>query len=166
MATKIHVGETKGRGKGIFAKKNIKKGETIAAVKGKIFTIKNLKDVKAKRLDGNYLHQIDWNKFINNETITKFTNHSCEPNAAVKEKLPTCRLMALKNIKKGEEITVDYDTFDSGLLGAFKCRCKSKNCRKIIKGYKYLPEKLRKKLNKKYRAYIAKYLLKPQKIQT
>lgn len=156
--TKIYIKNTKDKGKGIFAKRNIKKGEIIATVNGKIFTIKNLKDVKVKQLDDNYLHQIDWNKFINNEAITKFTNHSCEPNAAVKEKLPTCELIALKKIKKDEEITVDYDTFDSGLLGTFRCKCDSKNCRKIVKGFKFLSDELKKKYMKM--GIVSEYLLK------
>lgn len=150
---KIYVKETRSRGKGIFAKQNIKKGEIITVVKGKIYTIKNSKDAKRQGLDENYLHQIDWDKFINNTTISRFTNHSCNPNSGIKNKI---ELVAMRNIKKDEEITVDYDTFDYGTLGTFKCKCGSKNCRKIIRGYKYLPEKLKKK----YKGYISEYLLK------
>ena len=147
---------TKGKGKGIFAKRNIKKGETIVVAKGKVYTIQNYKkDVKKYRLDEDHLLQIDFDKFILGKNIARFTNHSCSPNARIKDRV---KFVALRNIKKDEEITLDYDTFEYGSGWTMKCKCGSKNCRKIVKGFRFLPEKLKKKYIKT--GMVSDYLLK------
>jgi len=53
------------------------------------------------------------------------TNHSCEPNAAVRGGA----LVAWSCIKAGEEITIDYKRTESKLAAPFDCNCGSKNCR-------------------------------------
>ena len=54
-----------------------------------------------------------------------------------------------EDIKKDEEIIIDYTMleYDWAPEGDWtaQCRCWSKNCRKIVRGYKYLPSKLKKK---------------------
>ncbi len=55
----------------------------------------------------------------------KFVNHSCQANTKVKN---GCDI-AIKNIKKGEEITADYG---KEISVSFICRCGHKNCRGII----------------------------------
>ena len=55
----------------------------------------------------------------------KFVNHSCEPNTHVKN---SCDV-AVRNIKKGEEITSDYGKNN---FVSFICKCGGKNCRGAI----------------------------------
>lgn len=58
----------------------------------------------------------------------KYVNHSCEPNTTAKG---FCDV-AIRNIKKGEEITGNYEETAGG--ASFKCSCGSTNCKKIIGG--------------------------------
>jgi len=149
---KIYIKKSNIKGKGLFAKRDIEKGELIGIVKGKIVPDNKY---SYKKYNPNYLHPISYKKAILNKNKTKYTNHSCNPNAGLKKGI---RIIALKNIKKDEEITIDYDTLEYNWK--MKCNCKSKNCRKIIKGYKFLNQKLKKK----YKGFISPYLLKKPKL--
>lgn len=62
-----------------------------------------------------------------------FVNHSCNPNSIVIN--GSLAIMAVKNISKGEEITVDYTVIEIPLLHySFKCNCGSDSCKKKIEG--------------------------------
>ena len=67
-------------------------------------------------------------------------NHSCEPNMAfdVNRSLNT---IALRDIAKGEELTMDYTTFMDSTAMPFTCNCGSDNCRKLIQ-FKSVPKGL------------------------
>ena len=55
-------------------------------------------------------------------------NHSCDPNCGFCEgNSLNCR--ALRDIPKGQEITMDYATFYDEAMGVFDCNCNSPNCR-------------------------------------
>ena len=65
--------------------------------------------------------------------------------------------MALRDIRVGEEITIDYSATDwpnqrywSGYPGfwAMECRCGSSKCRKKIASWLFLPERLQQKYKK------------------
>ena len=64
-----------------------------------------------------------------------FQNHSCDPNTEmVYHSENQYDLVALKDIRLGDELTSDYETFDVGLDGtSFHCHCGNSNCRGIIK---------------------------------
>lgn len=61
-------------------------------------------------------------------------NHSCDPNAW----LEGLDLAARRDIRKDEEITVDYATFCNELMDPFECTCGSPDCRKVIRGTDHL----------------------------
>lgn len=133
---KIYIGKSKIHGKGIFASKDIKKGEIIALIKGRVvnFLVKNKKDAQ---------HGPDWVGICHNTWIDPaepfcYLNHSCNPNAGIKGKVET---VALKNIKKDEEITIDYSITEETVNWKMKCGCGSKGCRKIIQSIQFLPTK-------------------------
>lgn len=67
-----------------------------------------------------------------------FVNHSCEPNVYIDGQIV---FRALRDIKTGEYITVDYGTFMLTNNPYIKdCKCGSSKCRKQITGedYKFL----------------------------
>ncbi|MCX8194279.1 MAG: SET domain-containing protein-lysine N-methyltransferase, partial [Candidatus Pacearchaeota archaeon] len=140
---KVYVKKSKINGKGLFAKENIKKGSRVGIVAGLIIPDN---ENSYKKYNINYLHPINYNYVIVNQNITRYINHSCEPNCGLRNGI---EIIALRNIKKDEEITIDYDTLEYDWK--MKCNCKSKNCRKVIKGYKYLSEKLKNK----YKGFIS-----------
>jgi D-alanine-D-alanine ligase len=57
-------------------------------------------------------------------------NHSCNPNTA----LCGLNVIALGDIRRGEELTLDYATLGNPDASAFECRCGAKNCRGVIRG--------------------------------
>lgn len=102
------------------------------------------KRVECKRKPDNVL-QIGSDTYIDLRAPGVYGNHSCTPNAGV---TPGLRLVAIKAIRKGQEITYDYSTtMDRWTECSFRCACVSPACRRIIRGY----SKLRAALRKKYR---------------
>mgnify|MGYP001572637729 CR=1 FL=1 len=81
-----------------------------------------------------------------------YLNHSCDPNIGIKGRVT---FVALKNIKKGEEVAFDYSTTEDDMLWhlPFKCMCVSKNCRSKIRSIQFLPHKI----FKAYLPYIPNY---------
>ncbi len=144
----IYTVTSKIHGLGIMAGEDIKKGEMIQPIKGKIkfLTVKSKEDS---------LSYPDWigiakNQWIDPEKPFKFINHSCNPNCGVRGRV--C-ITAIKNIKEGEEITIDYSIIEGDELWEMQCNCGEKNCRKIIRSIKYLSPKI----FQKYLPYVPTY---------
>lgn len=60
-------------------------------------------------------------------------NHSCSPNTVC----DGLNVVALRNITKGEELTLDYGVFLDEHTESFVCRCGSPQCRGLITGTKF-----------------------------
>lgn len=154
MASKVVVKESKIHGKGIFITRDIKKGQIIFVIKGNMvrWEVHNKKES---------LYGPDWigvseTKWIDPDGPARFLNHSCNPNCGIKGMVT---IRALRDIKMGEEITVDYSTTEIDKLWHMKCDCGSKNCRKIIRSIQFLP----KKIYNKYVPCIPTYFMKVYK---
>ena len=61
-------------------------------------------------------------------------NHSCDPNT----EFVGLNLVARRDIRSGEELTVDYATFYDRHMTSFDCDCGSPNCRGRVEGGKGL----------------------------
>jgi len=59
-------------------------------------------------------------------------NHSCDPNT----RYDGLDLIAVRDINKGEELTLDYAELLDEQAETFECRCGASNCRKTISGQK------------------------------
>jgi SET domain-containing protein len=127
-------------GSGVVAGENIKKGEIIQHIKGeaKFLTIKNKRDSLS---NPNWIG-VGKNKWINPDHPNQYLNHSCNPNSGIKGKIT---MIALKDIKEGDEITIDYSIIEGDDLWEMKCTCGEKNCRGIIRSVRSIPEKQFKK---------------------
>ncbi|XP_051124458.1 histone-lysine N-methyltransferase ASHH2-like isoform X2 [Andrographis paniculata] len=70
--------------------------------------------------------------------LARFINHSCNPNCRTEKWMVNGEvcvgLFALRNIKKGEEVTFDYNYVRVFGAAAKKCVCGSANCRGYIGG--------------------------------
>lgn len=109
--------------KGVFAAQNFKRGEVVLKWNPKILTKSEVDKLpKSRKHD---VDKITENKYVLQSPPERFMNHSCEPNTRVKNHSD----VAIKNIKKGEEITSDYG---EGVLITFECRCGSRKCRGTI----------------------------------
>lgn len=114
--------------------------------------------------------QIDENRFLESTIkFDDFLNHSCQPNCSINwEKL---NLVALRNIKKDEELTYNYNTSEYDLINlikncSFKCNCNTKDCIGEIKGFKHLDLKEKKKIKKFLSPFLKKKFEEKQKNKT
>lgn len=57
-------------------------------------------------------------------------NHSCDPNTVY----VGLNVVALRSIKKNEELTLDYSNFLNEEMESFICNCQAAGCRKVIQG--------------------------------
>lgn len=103
-------------GKGIFAGRNFKKGETV-------IKWKTHKETARKGKNASFVNE----KFVLVPMEARI-NHSCNPNTY----LSKFRYTAKRNISQGEEITTDYKK-ESWPGFKMKCNCGSKNCKGIVK---------------------------------
>lgn len=131
-------------GKGVFANKDFKEGEEIIEFKGELFTYEKLPDPYDK-VEDHYI-QIDLDLYMGpSGDFDDFFNHSCDPNSGLKINDRKAILIAIKDIKKGDEITWDYSTVILEGDWELSCMCKSKNCRKIISDFGYLPKEVQQR---------------------
>ncbi len=153
LPRKIYLAQSGIHGKGVFAKKNLKKGEIAFIMKGKIkkWVVKNLKT----SLAGPNWIGIDHGIWIDPEnTAFEFLNHSCNPTLGIKGKVT---YVALRNIKKGEELTFDYSITEDDMLWHMKNgEKKVPGFRPVVRSIQHLPLAT----YKKYLPYVPKYFQK------
>jgi SET domain-containing protein len=108
------------QGKGLFALRTIKKGETVVAWNPKVLSKKEASALPADEQQ-HYMYPEN-DKLLWMQPPERYMNHSCEANTHVVNRSD----VALRDIAQGEEITSDYlglDTED------FTCTCGARNCR-------------------------------------
>ena len=167
MSSKLKVQTTKGYGKGIFAKKNIKKDEIVSVLGGHVFEA--FKEQKMLEKLSDYSLQINENLVIGPMSAREiddsdYFNHSCSPNVGFNGQI---FLVAMRNIKKGEQITFDYAMVISKAKGArfykMRCLCGSKNCRGYITDNDWKKTELQKKYAGYFQWYLQKKIAKNKK---
>ena len=124
----VLIKDSKIHGKGIFANKDFKKGQIVLKWNPKEITEIQFDNLSEEEKEFAGLHE---GKYRLMQPPERFVNHSCAPNT---NSLDDCDV-AIKNIKKGEEITSDYS---KDVIPDFhmKCSCGSKNCKGIIERIK------------------------------
>jgi SET domain-containing protein len=117
---------------GLFAKSDIKKGEKVIEYKGRKFTHKQVEE--NDRFDNSkaiYLFTLNERYVLDGDTKTntaKYINHSCDPNCEVDIIKGKIWIIAIKDIKKGDELSYDYGFGYDADFRQFPCKCGSKNC--------------------------------------
>jgi len=120
------------KGRGLYAAKDIKEGARIIDYVGKIITKKqteetekfdNTKPIYLFNLNKKYDMDgdVSWNP-------ARLINHSCSNNCDYNGTGLKLWVIAIKDIKKGEEITADYGFGYDEDYKQFPCKCRSKNC--------------------------------------
>lgn len=157
LSEKLEPRDSKKHGKGIFAKEDIKKDEILAVFGGHIIT-RAERDALSEEI-GHLSLGINDDLFIgpineNESDDADWFNHSCNPNAGIFGQII---LVAMRDIKPGEEITFDYcmscsQTGERRIL--FTCDCEASNCRKEITNQDWkMPE-----LQQKYKGYFSSFV--------
>lgn len=145
---KAAVRRTRKYGFAVFAKKKILKGELIAQFDGPVFEYEY-----EYWNDDLYNHVIQFapRKWRDSNGIARLINHSCDPNCGIKGLF---KVVAMRDIEKGEQITWDYEMTEMHPYWRMRCRCGTPGCRKLIGNHRNMPEKIRKK----YKGYISRWL--------
>ncbi len=126
-------------GYGIYAIRNISKGEVIFKGEGKsqrIITKRHVEkywNEEEKLNFRRYAYPVSEEVFILwDEEPSEWApqNHSCEANTA----FDGLDVRALRDIPAGEELTLDYAHFLDHNMEPFDCQCGSSICKKLIRG--------------------------------
>lgn len=142
MLNSVMVKQSGIQGRGVFACRNVDKGEVILE-----FDDSRIVDDTFPLQEGESFSSCDWVGFntVLLKAPEKYLNHCCEPSAFIRyskrskrkkdnvEGKPIYRrlLVALKNIKSDSEVTIDY-SIDSWGYESKRCKCGDIKCREEI----------------------------------
>ena len=142
-------------GRGLYATQDIKEGARIIDYFGKIITNKQTEE--SKKFDNAkpiYLFNLNSKYDLDGDfswNTARLINHSCINNCDYNGTGLKLWIVAIKDIKKGEELTCDYGFGYDEDYKQFPCKCSSKNCC----GYIVRAES-RWRINKKFRLSLKK----------
>lgn len=108
-------------GKGLISMKSFKRGELIGSFTGVIGS-----EIKLHTL------QISPSLHIHDPNFIGYLIHNCNPNTVLD--MQGKRLYCIKDIKKSEQLTMDYATTEDVLSRQFACLCDAPNCRMWVTG--------------------------------
>jgi len=145
---RIKVSESGIHGKGLVALEDIAKGETIRYLNGAIHVKKNTTKKEAE--EGPNWIVIDKALSVDPDSYFEFVNHSCDPSASITDFV---KCVAIRDIKKGEEVTIDYATVEDNRFWSMPCSCGASNCREIIRSVQHLPQSA----FERYKNYLTSY---------
>ena len=125
---RVCVGPSRIAGQGLFAVQDIKKGTRILPYIGE----KIPKDESTRRLayGNNYIFELNDRYDIDGKTLTntaRYINHSCAPNCDIIHTTRTIWIVALRDIKAGEELNYNYG-YDIKNYLAHPCHCGASTC--------------------------------------
>ena len=117
---------------GLYAAKDIKRGSRVIEYKGKPYTHKQVEE--DDRFDNSkaiYLFTLNKKIVLDGDiksNTAKYINHSCDPNCEVDIIKGKIWILAIKDIKTGDELSYDYGFGYDEDYKQFRCKCGSKNC--------------------------------------
>ena len=142
------------QGRGLAAVAPIAAGEVVAIKGGHIVTTaalqslpEHLQNSEIQIADGFHLVALDEAEY---EPVMLFINHSCEPTVGFAGNVV---LVAMRDIRAGEELTTDYALFDDHDQ-TMQCRCGTPSCRGTVSGRDWQ----RPALQREYGSYFSTYL--------
>ncbi|CAI0395754.1 unnamed protein product [Linum tenue] len=133
------------KGFGLRMQEDISKGHFLIEYVGEVLDMRayeaRQKDYAAKGHKHFYFMTLDGSEVIDacaKGNLGRFINHSCDPNCRTEKWVVNGEicigLFALRNIKKDEELTFDYNYVRVFGAAAKKCYCSSAQCRGYIGG--------------------------------
>ena len=138
-AHKFYIGNSK-HGLGMFVARDIANREVITVFKGPLLTSYKLTQTPEHK---DHFFQIGVGLYQGKMPGRRRpVNHSCNPNSGIMGRMT---LIAIRKIKKGEEICFDYSTTMYDDPSRMRCNCGARECRHVIREFKYLPESTKEK---------------------
>jgi SET domain-containing protein len=139
---RIQVRRSGVHGRGVYAIRKIKKGETIIEYKGQMITWKEAEKRHPhdpKDPDHTFFFHIDDKHVIDANVggnAARWINHACHPNCEsdIDEDNHRVYIKALRKIEPGEELFYDYglvidEPYTKKVKKQFACRCGARDCR-------------------------------------
>ncbi len=134
------VRNSKIHGKGVFAKRPIRKGTKVIEYTGDIISVKEADKIGVQQDDQGHSHTmlftVDDKRVINGNTggDARFINHSCDPNCEAVQYGDKVFIESLRAIPQGQELTYDYHLVVDGKITEdvkkeYACFCGSPDCR-------------------------------------
>jgi hypothetical protein len=140
-------------GKGVFTTRPFARGNLLVVWDGDLVSGAELKELTTEQrifslqVDDD-LHQVTP---IDKIFAGDFINHSCEPNAGLSDAIS---LVALRDIRSGEEICFDYATSDSNIYSEFSCECGQAACRGFVRHDDWRRADLQRKYSSAFSPYL------------
>lgn len=134
------VRNSKIHGKGVFAKRPIRKGTKVIEYTGDIISVKEADKIGVQQDDQGHSHTmlftVDDKRVINGNTggDAKYINHGCDPNCEAVQYGDKVFIESLRAIPQGQELTYDYHLVVDGKITEdvkkeYACFCGSPDCR-------------------------------------
>jgi SET domain-containing protein len=115
-------------GQGAFAAEAIPARRKIGEIRGEAISVREARK-RAKGVARIMIVELSETRAIDASRSTdpmRFTNHSCQPNAVLRIRQGRVEFYAMRDVKAGEELTVNYgETHHEGKL---RCRCGAPGC--------------------------------------
>ncbi len=147
---KIYYAFSQVGGSGLFASQKIRKDQTILRVRGTEI-VHHRYTAKFSPTGPNWIATGKEQWLVpHDKNPWSYINHSCNPNSGFRGSLT---IVAMKNINRDEEITIDYSITEGDPYWHMVCHCGSKQCRKTIISAVLQPELLLK-----YKSYLPTFL--------
>lgn len=146
------------KGWGSFAIERIEAGETVAGFGGWCVSRETLNSLAEERQHRSI--QVDEDLYLVSRDEREpgdCLNHSCDPNCGL---MGSTILVAMRDIKVGEELGFDYATCDDSDYDEFQCGCGSNICRGTVTGLDWKRADLREKYDGWFSSYLAKRIKK------
>jgi len=141
-------------GRGLFARKAIRKGEIVSVRGGHILSRQM---ARRRRKPAGYWGYPIADDFVlapltkrEVDSVMMFLNHSCEPNVGIQGQI---LFVAMRPIRAGEELTIDYAMFGANAK-RMRCACGAASCRRVITSADWR----RTDLQRKYVGYFSAYV--------
>ncbi len=112
-----------GREQGVFAARSFSRSSLVARISGVVVHARGLHTLQM----GEGLHMYDMD-------FAGLLLHSCAPNVHVD--MQRLEVWALRDIRPGEALCMDYTTTEDVLHRQFPCLCGAPACRRWITGYR------------------------------
>jgi hypothetical protein len=128
----VRVAESR-TGRGVFVRRAVRAGDPILELRGEAIDFAATLRKGDRECDA---LQIGPDLYLDLEAPGKFVNHSCDPNSGIRDSV---RLVALRDLRRGDEVLFDYSTTMSENHWIMDCRCGAPTCRGVIGDFRWLP---------------------------
>lgn len=131
-----------GSGNGIYTLQPVKQGELVAVFGGVVYEWDAF--IHLPDRERSLCIQVEDRHFLVPRPIGEgdYVNHSCNPNAGLSGQIG---LVAMRDIKAGEEVCFDYAMCDTMPYDEFECECGSATCRGNVSGNDWQKPELQKR---------------------